>query len=51
MKNIKTPHEHVNYTKYQFENTKIAPKTKLIFFLSFLMLKTCFHYTWIMEKS
>jgi len=33
------------------QNIKIAPKTKLIFFfLSFLRLKTCFHYTWIMEK-
>jgi len=31
----KCPHEPVNYTKYPYENIKIPPKEKLIFFVFF----------------
>jgi hypothetical protein len=37
----KHSHEPVNYTKYQCENTKITPKTKLIFFV-FYKIKNVF---------
>jgi len=33
--NTKMPHDPLNYTNYQCENTKIPPKGKLFFFVFF----------------
>jgi hypothetical protein len=37
------PHDHLNCTKYPYENTKILPKTTFFLFLFFPKLKTFFY--------